>query len=74
MADVLNETQVAQFQDAFKAVDTDHDGFIASSQLGLVLRSIGQNPTDAEVQVSSVYLCYLLISIKRIFSISGVYY
>ena len=67
MADVLNETQVAQFQDAFKAVDTDHDGFIASSQLGLVLRSIGQNPTDAEVQVSFVYLCYLLISIKRIF-------
>ena len=51
MADVLNETQVAEFQDAFKAVDTDHDGFIASSQLGLVLRSIGQNPTDAEVQV-----------------------
>ena len=50
MADVLNETQVAQFQDAFKAVDTDHDGFIASSQLGQVLRSIGQNPTDAEVQ------------------------
>ena len=69
MADVLNETQVAQFQDAFKAVDTDHDGFIASSQLGLVLRSIGQNPTDAEVQVSFVYLCYLLISIKRIFYI-----
>ena len=51
MADVLNETQVAEFQDAFKAVDTDHDGFIASSQLGIVLRSIGQNPTDAEVQV-----------------------
>ena len=51
MADVLNETQVAEFQDAFKAVDTDHDGFIASSQLGVVLRSIGQNPTDAEVQV-----------------------
>ena len=60
MADVLNETQVAQFQDAFKAVDTDHDGFIASSQLGLVLRSIGQNPTDAEVQVGYIkgnYLC-----------------
>jgi calmodulin len=50
MADVLNETQVGQFQDAFKAVDTDNDGFIASSQLGQVLRIIGQNPTDAEVQ------------------------
>ena len=51
MADVLNETQVAQFQDAFSVVDTNHDGFIASSQLGQVLKSIGENPTDAEVQV-----------------------
>ena len=52
MADVLNETQVAQFQDAFSAVDTDNDGIIASKQLLQVLRSIGQNPTDTEVQVS----------------------
>jgi calmodulin len=50
MADVLNETQVAEYQDAFSALDTDHDGFIASSQLGQILRSIGENPTDAEVQ------------------------
>jgi len=50
MADVLNETQVAQFQDAFSAVDTDNDGIIASKQLLQVLRSIGQNPTDTEVQ------------------------
>lgn len=50
MADVLNETQVAEYQDAFSALDTDHDGFIASSQLGQILRAIGENPTDAEVQ------------------------
>ena len=54
MADVLNETQVAQFQDAFSDLDTDRDGFIRSSQLGQVLRSIGENPTDAEVQVSYI--------------------
>ena len=52
MADVLNETQVAQFQDAFSAVDEDHDGFIPSSLLGTLLRSIGENPTDADVQVN----------------------
>ena len=63
MADVLNETQVAQFQDAFKAVDTDHDGFIASSQLGLVLRSIGQNPTDAEVQVGFIKGVYFIVQV-----------
>lgn len=50
MADVLNETQVAEYQDAFSALDTDHDGFIRSSQLGQILRAIGENPTDAEVQ------------------------
>ena len=63
MADVLNETQVAEFQDAFKAVDTDHDGFIASSQLGVVLRSIGQNPTDAEVQVDLVQISRVMLLI-----------
>ena len=51
MADVLNETQVAQFQDAFSDVDLDHDGFILSSELGNVLRIIGENPTDADIQV-----------------------
>ena len=56
MENVLSETQVAQFQDAFSAVDTDHDGFIASSELGHVLRMIGQNPTDAEVQVCNISL------------------
>ena len=53
MADVLNETQVAQFQDAFTVVDIDHDGFIASSELGQVLRIIGENPTEADLQVSN---------------------
>ena len=66
MADVLNETQVAEFQDAFKAVDTDHDGFIASSQLGVVLRSIGQNPTDAEVQVNLVKISWVMLLVVDI--------
>ena len=51
MAEVLNESQVAEFQDAFSECDTDKDGYIASSQLGRVLRMLGQNPTDAEIQV-----------------------
>ena len=67
MADVLNETQVAEFQDAFSSVDLNHDGFIASSELGTVLRLIGQNPTDADVQVC----CLCNYSIKTITSKSG---
>lgn len=51
MADLVNATLVGKFQDAFAAVDTNHDGFIACSQLKQVLRSIGENPTDADIQV-----------------------
>ena len=51
MADFLKECQVAEFQDAFTDV-ADKGGFIASSQLGAVLRRLGQNPTDAEIQES----------------------
>ena len=50
MADILSEIQVAEFQDAFADI-ADRGGFIASSQLGAVLRRLGQNPTDAEIQV-----------------------
>ena len=64
MADVLNETQVAEYQDAFSALDTDHDGFIASSQLGQILRAIGENPTDAEVQVHFIVFCQIFETIN----------
>ena len=51
MADILTEAQVGEIQEAFTTVDTDADGVIASSDLGSVLRLLGQNPTDAELQV-----------------------
>ncbi|XP_040578970.1 calmodulin-alpha isoform X2 [Lepeophtheirus salmonis] len=46
----LTEDQIGEFQDAFCAFDTDHDGVITSKELGAVLRHIGQNPTEAELQ------------------------
>ena len=51
MADLVTTALVGKFQDAFSAVDTNNDGFIATKQLKQVLRSIGENPTDADVQV-----------------------
>ena len=51
MADLVTGALVGKFQDAFSAVDTNNDGFIATKQLKQVLRSIGENPTDADVQV-----------------------
>ena len=49
--DCLTEEQIGEFQDAFCLFDTDHDGEIRSKELGAVLRHIGQNPTEAELQV-----------------------
>ncbi len=49
--DYLTEEQIGEFQDAFCHFDTDHDGEISSKELGAVLRQIGQNPTEAELQV-----------------------
>ncbi len=51
MADFLTENQIGEIQKAYNAVDTDADGIILTSDLGHVLRLLGQNPTDAELQV-----------------------
>ena len=49
----LTEEQIGAFQDAFFQFDTDHDGVINAKELGPVLRAIGQNPTEAELQVNA---------------------
>ena len=53
MADVLSDTQIGEIIDAFNAVDTDNDGVITSGNMGKVLKLLGENPTDAELQVRS---------------------
>ena len=54
MADFLTETQIGGIQNAYNAIDTDADGIIATSDLGSLLRLLGQNPTDAELQVRNL--------------------
>jgi len=46
----LTEEQVSEFRTAFALFDQDGDGTISSKELGIVLRSLGQNPTEAELQ------------------------
>ncbi|KAF9347860.1 hypothetical protein BGX34_002843 [Mortierella sp. NVP85] len=36
--------------EAFSLFDTDGDGYITAKELGDVMRSLGQNPTDSKIQ------------------------
>jgi hypothetical protein len=46
----LSEDQIAEFKEAFALFDKDGDGTITTKELGTVMRSLGQNPTEAELQ------------------------
>ena len=40
----------AEFKEAFALFDKDGDGSITTKELGTVMRSLGQNPTESELQ------------------------
>ena len=48
--DMLTEEQIADFKEAFSLFDQNGDGTIRTRELGIVMRSLGQNPTAAELQ------------------------
>lgn len=52
MADVLPADLVVLYQDSFANLDSDNDGIITTKLLGPLLRHCGENPSEAEVQVS----------------------
>ena len=52
MAVELTEEQIAEFKEAFSLFDKDGDGMITTKDLSSVMRSLGQNPTEAELQDS----------------------
>ena len=44
------EELMAEFKEAFSLFDKDGDGTITTEELGTVMRSLGQNPSEAELQ------------------------
>ncbi|OMJ29962.1 Calmodulin [Smittium culicis] len=49
MSNKLTDDQIAEFKEAFQLFDKDGDGSVTTSELGVVMRSLNQNPSDAEL-------------------------
>lgn len=49
MASKLSEEQLAEFKEAFSLFDISGTGSVALRDVGTVMRSVGQNPTEAEI-------------------------
>ncbi len=49
MTDFLSEEQVSECREVFDLFDKDKDGAITIKELGDVLRALGANPTQAEL-------------------------
>ena len=50
MVDLLSEQQLEEFREVFNLFDKDGGGTISASELGTVMRSLGQNPSETEVE------------------------
>eukprot|EP01115_Flamella_aegyptia_P002558 TRINITY_DN136648_c0_g1_i1.p1 TRINITY_DN136648_c0_g1~~TRINITY_DN136648_c0_g1_i1.p1 ORF type:complete len:152 (+),score=64.12 TRINITY_DN136648_c0_g1_i1:68-523(+) len=49
MAGKLTEEQIQELKEAFQLFDRDGDGLITSKELGTVMKSLGQNPSEQEL-------------------------
>lgn len=49
----LSEAQIQEYKETFSIFDTKGDGKINVSQIGDVIRALGQNPTEADIKKCS---------------------
>jgi len=45
----ISEEEMIEYKEAFRLFDKDGDGSISSKELGVAMRSLGQNPTEGEL-------------------------
>lgn len=48
--DQLSQEQIDEFKEAFKLFDRDGDGTVDVDELGTVMKSLGQEPTEQEIR------------------------
>lgn len=46
----LSKEQIAEIKEAFSLFDKDGDGVITAKEMGTVMRALGQNPSETELQ------------------------
>ena len=49
MVDCFSQEQFTEFKEVFDMFDKDKDGFITTLEFSTIMRSIGSNPTEAEL-------------------------
>merc|ERR1712151_355286 len=46
----ITEEHISHFKETFSLFDKDGDGKITTKELGVVMKALGKNPTEAELQ------------------------
>ena len=67
---ILKEDMILQCQEAFTQLDHNNSGLVGTKDLGNLLRALGINPTNEELQVNPNYLAtglFFLISLSLLF-------
>ena len=47
---ILSDEKISELNEAFKIFDKDKDGYITTKELGDIMKGLGQNPSEAELQ------------------------
>ena len=46
----LNDVQIAEIREIFTLFDKNSDGYVNTSDLGMIIRALNMNPTQQEVK------------------------